>query len=165
MEIPTDSCHVFCTLGNPCATPMVTRGEGSFSYQGVSTRGVPGCFSHTLERRARSVRGTPPDTSCDPLISGTLSRTLGPEAPVRLPQAERTVLLFMPRSLTPPQKLNPDLCHLGSGSAAVLSYCATLVAIVSRTSFVLHLWGVIAQAPRDMLQNRVSQRCACEKLI
>ena len=26
--------------GNPCATPIVTRGEGSFSYQGVSTRGV-----------------------------------------------------------------------------------------------------------------------------
>ena len=24
----------------PCATPIVTRGEGSFSYQGVSTRGV-----------------------------------------------------------------------------------------------------------------------------
>ena len=30
----------FCTPGNPCATPIVTRGEGSFSYQGVSTRGV-----------------------------------------------------------------------------------------------------------------------------
>ena len=29
-----------CTSGNPCATPIVTRGEGSFSYQGVSTRGV-----------------------------------------------------------------------------------------------------------------------------
>ena len=28
----------FCTPGNPCATPIVTRGEGSFSYQGVSTR-------------------------------------------------------------------------------------------------------------------------------
>ena len=40
LEIPTDSCHFFCTPGNPCATPIVTRGEGSFSYQGVSTRGV-----------------------------------------------------------------------------------------------------------------------------
>ena len=40
LEIPTDSCHFFCTPGNPCATPLVTRGEGSFSYQGVSTRGV-----------------------------------------------------------------------------------------------------------------------------
>ena len=29
-----------CTPGNPRATPIVTRGEGSFSYQGVSTRGV-----------------------------------------------------------------------------------------------------------------------------
>ena len=34
-EIPTDSCHFF-----PCSTPIVTPGEGSFSYQGVSTRGV-----------------------------------------------------------------------------------------------------------------------------
>ena len=40
VEIPTDSCHFFCTPGNPSATPIVTRGEGSFSYQGVSTRGV-----------------------------------------------------------------------------------------------------------------------------
>ena len=40
LEIPTDSCHFFCTLGNPCVTPIVTRGEGPFSYQGVSTRGV-----------------------------------------------------------------------------------------------------------------------------
>ena len=40
MEIPTDSSHFLCTPGNPCATPIVTRGEGSFSYQGVSTRGV-----------------------------------------------------------------------------------------------------------------------------
>ena len=32
--------HFFCTLGNPCATPIVTRGAGSFSYQGVSTKGV-----------------------------------------------------------------------------------------------------------------------------
>ena len=40
LEIPTDSCHFFCTPGNPCATPIVTRGEGSFSYQGVSTSGV-----------------------------------------------------------------------------------------------------------------------------
>ena len=40
LEIPTDSCHFFCTPANPCATPIVTRGEGSFSYQGVSTRGV-----------------------------------------------------------------------------------------------------------------------------
>ena len=40
MEIPTDSCHFVCTPGNPCATPIVTRGEGSFSYQGVSTRGL-----------------------------------------------------------------------------------------------------------------------------
>ena len=40
LEIPTDSCHFFCTPGNPCATPIVTHGEGSFSYQGVSTRGV-----------------------------------------------------------------------------------------------------------------------------
>ena len=49
LEIPTDSCHFFCTPGNPCATPIVTRGEGSFSYQGVSTRGVrhsPGVFGH-----------------------------------------------------------------------------------------------------------------------
>ena len=30
----------FSTPGNPCATPIVSRGEGSFSYQGVSTRGV-----------------------------------------------------------------------------------------------------------------------------
>ena len=30
----------FCAhLATPCATPIVTRGEGSFSYQGVSTRG------------------------------------------------------------------------------------------------------------------------------
>ena len=39
----------FCIPGNPCATPRVTHGEGSFSYQGVSTRGVrhapgDGCF-------------------------------------------------------------------------------------------------------------------------
>ena len=40
LEIPTDSCHFFCTPRNPCPTPTVTRGEGSFSYQGVSTRGV-----------------------------------------------------------------------------------------------------------------------------
>ena len=40
LEIPTDSCHFLCTLGNPCATPIVTRGEGSFSYQGVSTSRV-----------------------------------------------------------------------------------------------------------------------------
>ena len=40
LEIPTDSCHFLCTPGNPCATPIVTRGEGSFRYQGVSTRGV-----------------------------------------------------------------------------------------------------------------------------
>ena len=36
-------CHFLCTPGNPCATPIVTRWEGSFSYhcnQGVSTRGV-----------------------------------------------------------------------------------------------------------------------------
>ena len=32
--------HFFCTPGNPCATPIVTRGEGSFRYQGVSTRGI-----------------------------------------------------------------------------------------------------------------------------
>ena len=39
--------HFFCTPGNPCATPIVTRGEGPFSYKGVSTRGVrhsPGEF-------------------------------------------------------------------------------------------------------------------------
>ena len=40
VEIPTDSCHFFCTPGNLCATPIVTRGEGSFCHQGVSTRGV-----------------------------------------------------------------------------------------------------------------------------
>ena len=41
LEIPTNSCHFFfCTPGNPCATPIVTRGEGSFSFQGVSTRGL-----------------------------------------------------------------------------------------------------------------------------
>ena len=40
LEIPTDSCRFFCTPSNPCATPIVTRGEGSFSYQGVSTRAV-----------------------------------------------------------------------------------------------------------------------------
>ena len=40
LEMPTDSCHFFCTPGNPCATLIVTRGEGSFSYQGVSTRGL-----------------------------------------------------------------------------------------------------------------------------
>ena len=34
--------HFFCIPDNPCATPIVTRGEGSFSYQGVSTRGVRG---------------------------------------------------------------------------------------------------------------------------
>ena len=39
LEIPTNSCHFFRTPGNPCATPTVTRGEGSFSYQGVSTSG------------------------------------------------------------------------------------------------------------------------------
>ena len=39
IEMPTDSCHFFCTPGNPCVTPLVTRGEGSFRYQGVSTRG------------------------------------------------------------------------------------------------------------------------------
>ena len=33
-------CHFFCTPGNPCETPIVTRGEGPFSYQGVSTSGV-----------------------------------------------------------------------------------------------------------------------------
>ena len=33
-------CHFFCTPGNPCATSIVTRGEGCFRYQGVSTRGV-----------------------------------------------------------------------------------------------------------------------------
>ena len=46
-RLPTDSCHFFCTPGNPCATPIVTRGEGSFRYQGVSTRRVrhsPGDF-------------------------------------------------------------------------------------------------------------------------
>ena len=32
--------HFFCIPGNPCATRRVTRGEGSFSYQGVSTREV-----------------------------------------------------------------------------------------------------------------------------
>ena len=37
---PTDSCHFFCTPGNPYATPIVPRGEGSFSYQAVSTTGV-----------------------------------------------------------------------------------------------------------------------------
>ena len=36
---PTDSCHFFCTPGNSCATPIVNRGEGSFSYQVVSTKG------------------------------------------------------------------------------------------------------------------------------
>ena len=40
LEIPTDSCHFFCTPRNPCATPIVTRREGSFSYQGVSTGGL-----------------------------------------------------------------------------------------------------------------------------
>ena len=39
-KIHTDSCHFFCTPGNPCATAIVVRGEGSFRYQGVSTRGV-----------------------------------------------------------------------------------------------------------------------------
>ena len=33
-------CHFFCTAGKPCATRIVIRGEGSFRYQGVSTRGV-----------------------------------------------------------------------------------------------------------------------------
>ena len=33
----------------PCATPIVTRGEGSFSYQGVSTRGVGTGFPRQLE--------------------------------------------------------------------------------------------------------------------
>ena len=37
LQVPVIS---FCTPGNPCATPIVTHGEGSFSYQGVSTRGV-----------------------------------------------------------------------------------------------------------------------------
>ena len=37
---PTHSCHFFCTPGNPCATLIVTHREGSFRYQGVSTRGV-----------------------------------------------------------------------------------------------------------------------------
>ena len=37
---PTDSCHLFCTPGNPCATSIVTRGEGSFHHEGVSTGGV-----------------------------------------------------------------------------------------------------------------------------
>ena len=46
LEIPTDSCHFFCTPGNPCATPIATRGEGSFSYQGVSTRGVRRLVAH-----------------------------------------------------------------------------------------------------------------------
>ena len=32
--------HFFCTPGDPRATPIVTCGEGSFSYQEVSTRGV-----------------------------------------------------------------------------------------------------------------------------
>ena len=31
--------HFFCTPSNPCAAPIVTRGEGSFPYQEVSTRG------------------------------------------------------------------------------------------------------------------------------
>ena len=55
-EIPTDSCHFFCTPGNPCATPIVTRGEGSFSYQGVSTRGVrhsPVGFPHESAKISR----------------------------------------------------------------------------------------------------------------
>ena len=47
MEIPIDSCQFFCTPGNPCATPIVTRGEGSFSYQGVSTRGVRHAPGHS----------------------------------------------------------------------------------------------------------------------
>ena len=37
LQIPViSSAH----LVNPCVTPIATRGEGSFSYQGVMTRGV-----------------------------------------------------------------------------------------------------------------------------
>ena len=56
MESPTDSCHFFCTPGNPCATPIVIRGEGSFSYQGVSTRGArhsPVWDPQTLQNKAK----------------------------------------------------------------------------------------------------------------
>ena len=48
--------HFFCTPGNPCATPIVTCGEGSFSYQGVSTRGVrhsPGCYPQDQRKSAK----------------------------------------------------------------------------------------------------------------
>ena len=55
LEIPRDSCHFFCTPGNPCATPIVTRGEGSFSYQGVSNRGLGTRqeFWHSISYHAR----------------------------------------------------------------------------------------------------------------
>ena len=47
-------CHFFCTPGNLCATPIVTRGEGSFRYQGVSTRGVRHAPGHLFMGRIPS---------------------------------------------------------------------------------------------------------------
>ena len=44
-----------------------------------------------------------------------------------------------------------------------LSYRAILAAIVSQMFSCLFSWG-IAQVSRDMLQNGVSDRCACVKL-
>ena len=57
LKIPTDSCHFVCTPGNPRATPIVTRGEGSFSYQGVSTKGV----RHSPAQSDASMRARWPD--------------------------------------------------------------------------------------------------------
>ena len=46
---------------HPCATPIVTRGEGSFSYQGVSTRGVrhsPGAVKHRIHENREMPKTT-----------------------------------------------------------------------------------------------------------
>ena len=67
-------CHFFCTPGNPCATPIVTRGEGSFSYQGVSTRGV----RHTPVRTLlyRKIPSSRPFLNPSQNLLRTLLRTL-----------------------------------------------------------------------------------------
>ena len=63
--------HFFCTPGNLCATLIVTRGEGFFSYQGFSTRGVrhsPDCFRFPDRRFFGDSLGIPgpegPGDSC-----------------------------------------------------------------------------------------------------
>ena len=68
--------HFFCTPGNPCATPIVTRGEGSFSYQGVSTRGVrhSPVQTHKFSRLSFPATGPPdPGTDFDFKAPGSLT--------------------------------------------------------------------------------------------